>query len=346
MPIGKVAQKAQSVQSSAEYNRAQGSWEKDHDEKQPQIIASNLFSNPEDALTCAKEVKELSDSNKNVKNQQIRFSVSFDRHENLSEEKRLEFTSKVMHEMGVREDNHQYAVISHSDKPHPHHHVEITRVGLDGKALSDSYTKNRLEVAIDKVEKEMGIDNHLAQTRRFVFDASTEKGYKVQKENFKKIKAVREKSKTLEEKKAFMQKQILKSLEEKKISNAKDLAKELDKKGISFKYTTNKEGNKVLGTSFEYEKLAVKGSQISIKASVLEKEFEKNRAQNQTQEKSQYSEIFEKKQEQKQNQGQNQQQPEKEKSEQKDEYSYFGKMEENRQEKQQEQKKSKGFGRG
>ena len=77
-----------------------------------------------------------------------------------------------------------------------------------------------------------------------------------------------------------MQTQIVLAIRENRITNPYDLEKELKKKNIGFKFTMDKQNKKVLGTSFEYQKLALKGSAINLKAIILEREFSQNKVLN------------------------------------------------------------------
>lgn len=284
MAIGKIAEKSQSVADGINYILASGRYEKDFEKKKPEIIMSNFFTNTYDTDVLAKEFHNVSSINARCKNPEMKFSISFDKNENLSEEIQLEFTKNVIKEMGVNDENYQYLVVSHSDQPHPHHHILINRVGLDSTVLSNSFSKAKLELAIDKTEKLMGLSNDLAETRRYVYDPSQINSYRVQSENFKKnqkqIKPIREKSQTLQEKKQYMQTQIILVIRENRITNPYDLEKELKKKNIGFKFTMDKQNKKVLGTSFEYQKLALKGSAINLKAIILEREFSQNKVLN------------------------------------------------------------------
>ena len=180
--------------------------------------------------------------------------------------------------MGIREDNHQYMITRHSDKKHDHHHVLANRVGMDRKVIDYSHSIPRLEKSIDKVEKEMKLNNDLSKTRRYVFDEKNEKGYKVQKENFRSNRekvSTKTKSLGVAEKKDYIKNSVEKSLQESK--SVSDLQSKLQEKNISVEARFDK-ANKLTGISFKYDNLSVKGSAMGkeFKASGIEKEIKNN----------------------------------------------------------------------
>ena len=279
MATGNISPAGKSFTGAAEYDLAQGKYAEQEEAKKPEILEQNfLFGN--DYKDIGKQFRDVADYNKNVKSPVMKFSINFDPQEKLSDAQKVEFTKRVMKEMGIREDNHQYMITRHSDKAHDHHHILANRVGMDGKAIDYSHTIPKLEKSIDKVEKEMGLNNDLAKTRRYVFDENTEKGYKVQVENFKRNKSIaknqaRTKTKSLDMKKDYMRKTISKEMSNSK--NLEEFKKNLQEKNISVEARFDK-ANKLTGISFKYDNLSVKGSAMGkeFKASGIEKEIKNN----------------------------------------------------------------------
>lgn len=284
MATGNISPAGKSFTGAAEYDLAQGRYAEQEEAKKPEILEQNfLFGN--DYKDIGKQFRDVADYNKNVKSPVMKFSINFDPKEKLSDAQKLEFTKRVMKEMGIREDNHQYMITRHSDKAHDHHHILVNRVGMDGKAIDYSHTIPKLEKSIDKVEKEMGLNNDLAKTRRYVFDESSEKGYKVQLENFPRNKSIaknqaRTKTKSLDMKKDYMRKTISKEMSNSK--NLEEFKKNLQEKNINADMRFNKE-NKLTGISFEYDNLSVKGSAMGkeFKASGISSTLENNKLQEQ-----------------------------------------------------------------
>ena len=277
MPIGNISKAGKSFSGAAEYDLAQGKYAEQENSKKPEILEQNfVFGN--DYKDLGKQFREVSNENKRVESPVMKVSISFDTKENLSESQKIEFTKKVMKEMGIREDNHQYMITRHSDKKHDHHHVLANRVGMDRKVIDYSHSIPRLEKSIDKVEKEMKLNNELSKTRRYVFDEKNEKGYKVQKENFRSNRekvSTKTKSLGIAEKKDYIKNNVEKSLQESR--SVSDLQSKLQEKNISVEARFDK-ANKLTGISFKYDNLSVKGSAMGkeFKASGIEKEIKNN----------------------------------------------------------------------
>lgn len=277
MPIGNISKAGKSFTGAAEYDLAQGKYAEQEASKKPEILEQNfVFGN--DYKDLGKQFREVSNYNKRVESPVMKISISFDSKENLSDKQKIDFTKNVMKEMGIREDNHQYMITRHSDKKHDHHHILANRVGMDGKAIDYSHSIPKLEKSIDKVEKQMQFNNELSKTRRYVFDETQEKGYKVQKENFRSNRTkvpTKDKKIGIENKKEYIKNNVEKSLKESKTIS--ELQNKLQQKNISVETRFNKE-NKLTGISFQYDNLSVKGSAMGkeFKASGIEKEIQNN----------------------------------------------------------------------
>ena len=165
MPIGEAHKSGGSFSGLAEYILAQGIYKNQNDDKKPEVVFKNhLYSS--NYLELGAEFREVAKENKRVTKPVMHLTVNFKTTDNISNENQKKFVQKIMEEMGVKEDNHQFLVVKHNDK-HPHYHCQINRIGFDGKTLSDSNSKLRIGTACDKIEKEMGLDNYLEATRIF-----------------------------------------------------------------------------------------------------------------------------------------------------------------------------------
>lgn len=204
----------------------------------------------------------------------MHLSVNFKTEDHISEKVQKEFVKRVLDEMGIKDDNHQYIAVRHNDK-HPHFHIVVNRAGFDGKTLSDSFTKYRIGTACDKVEKEMGLDNYLEKSRVFIYDEATNSYKKNENREINKGKAVVKRTRNrevgMQEKKDYIQIQTIKVLQNLKISSLEALQNELKKKNIQFQYTINKKDQ--VAVSFKYDGLAVKGTQVSLKGSLINKQL-------------------------------------------------------------------------
>lgn len=267
--------KGANLKSALDYNLVQGKHAKEKEEKKPEIVISNNITGTTSSQ-ITKEFKNVSDqnTNKNFKNKEFHFSISFPPGDQTPKGKRIEAVEKSIQNFGVDKDNFQYVAVEHFDKPHPHFHISINRVGFDGETLNTKNDYAKLQKALDRTEKEMGLDNSMAEKRRFLYDKESEKGYKYQAINQNTIKKPREKSKKLEERKTFIQKKIDEALRVTKVKNAEELKIELQKSSINFEYTADAKGLK--GTSFKTDQLALKGSNIGFKASVINAQLKLN----------------------------------------------------------------------
>ncbi|MDO5654579.1 MAG: hypothetical protein Q4G27_00395 [Flavobacteriaceae bacterium] len=217
-------------------------------------------------------MREQAKENERVKNPYMRFSINFPADDKTPKNIRRQFLSNVMSEMGVRTDNHIALVVKHNDK-HPHYHITVNRIGFDGQTLSDSHSKRRLEVAVDKWEKKMELDNSLEKSRAFIYDPQSELGYRIKKRETNLLKS--NKNKPKEPKKEYVQRNVLEIIREHKVTSPEELKAKLIERKINFEFTTNKNG--LSGTSFRYDGYAFKGSQIDFKAGQLKAEFERNK---------------------------------------------------------------------
>ena len=60
-------------------------------------------------------------------------------------------------EMGISSTNTQWAAVRHTDKDHPHVHLLVNRVDLDGQTVSDSFCRSRSVDAAKKLEQAYGL---------------------------------------------------------------------------------------------------------------------------------------------------------------------------------------------
>ncbi|RRT86374.1 relaxase/mobilization nuclease domain-containing protein [Empedobacter falsenii] len=286
MAIANIHDSGSSFAGISEYVLAQGKYAGEEKTKQPEIIEkNNIYS--DNYKDIGREMTEIAKGNSKVKKPVMHYSISFDEKDKTPEKVRIEAVKSTMRDMGIKDDNHQYIIVKHNDKAHPHYHVIVNRVGLDGKALSDSYTKYRLEVAIDKAEKKLGLDNSLAEKRRFVYK-DNEKNYerviKTVRSEKDIIKEPKDKAKSLGNKKEFIQDKINEALQQKRVSNPEELKAELKNSNINYEFKVNSKG--LAGGSFNYQKTSIKGINIGFKASVIEKQLKSNLEYNQTEKKN------------------------------------------------------------
>lgn len=276
MPIGTISRSGNSFTGAAEYDLAQGKYRTENSKKKPQILDNNLVFSTQYKV-IGREFRRVALDNKRCKKPVMKFSISFDPAQTISDELKLEFTKNVMLEMGIT-DEHQFLITRHSDKEHDHHHIIANRVGLSRDVINDSYSKIRLQTACDKVEKKMGFDNSLAEKRTFVYDENSEKGYTVQSnKNFESTqkKQTKDKRKGVEIKKSFVQNEVEAALAVSTSFNSFYMM--LRKKKIDAEMRYNNSG-KLTGIAFQFENYSVKGSALgtNFKANNIEKKIQEN----------------------------------------------------------------------
>lgn len=278
MPIGEAHKSGSTFTGLCEYVLAQGIYSPQNKDKKPEIVFNNFIYGT-DYLNIGKQFKDQANDNKRVVKPVMHLTVNFKTEDNISKPNQEEFVKRILSEMGVSDENHQYLAVRHQDK-HPHYHVIINRIGFDGKTLSDSNSKLRIGTACDKVEKEMGFDNYLAEKRAFVYDKETNSYAKNKNRQINKgltiVKSTRNRAIGVQEKKDFIQTETLKLLKNPKVFSLDILQCELKKKNIDFNFSINK--NNQVAVSFSYNGLAVKGTQISLKGNLIKNQLEMNTA--------------------------------------------------------------------
>ncbi len=220
----------------------------------------------------AKQMRFIADSNSKSSRPVLHIAFSFHKDERLPLRKSLEAMHLALNEIHFNKDKNQYLVVKHNDTDVEHYHWIINKVNLEGKNLDTSYIKNRLQVACDKVEKQLNL--RYTQGRTIVYDSKSENGYRFTRKEMPRNKVFREKSANISDTKQFVYDELVHVLSF--LSDVKDLETQLSKKRIACKTTFNKNG--LSGVSFRYNKQAYKGSQIGIKAKDIVNAVEKNQS--------------------------------------------------------------------
>lgn len=289
MPIGEAHKSGSNFTGLAEYILAQGIYSSQNPAKKPEIVYTNHIYGS-NYLELGSEFREVAKENPRVSKPVMHFTVNFKASDNISNENQITFVRRIIEEMGVQEKNHQFLIVKHNDK-HPHFHVQINRIGFDGKTLSDSNSKLRIGTACDKVEKEMGLDNYLKSTRAFVYDEELKSHVKNTKREIYKVvpivKATRNRQLGIQEKKDYIQIETLKILQNHKVDSLESLQSELKLKDINFKFSINQKDQ--VAVSFQYNGLAVKGTQVCLKGNMIKNQLLANqKANNQLEEKKRH----------------------------------------------------------
>ena len=82
-------------------------------------------------------------------------SLSIHPEENLTDDQWREAAQAWMHGMGFV--NNQYIVSRHTDAAHPHIHILVNRITLDGQVVSDAHDYKRQEPIMRGLERQFGL---------------------------------------------------------------------------------------------------------------------------------------------------------------------------------------------
>ncbi|WP_177763090.1 relaxase/mobilization nuclease domain-containing protein [Flavobacterium sp. I3-2] len=218
----------------------------------------------------AKQMRFIADSNSKSSRPVLHIAFSFHKDEKLPLEKSIEAMHLALQEINFHREKNQYLLVQHNDTDVEHYHWIINKVDLNAKNLDTSYIKNRLQVACDKVEKQLKL--RYTQGRTIIYDPESEKGYKfTQKANLKN-KIFKDKSINISDVKQFIYDELIRILSY--LKTIEQLVPELSKKGIACQTTFNKNG--LSGVSFRYNNQAYKGSQIGVKAKDIVNAIQQN----------------------------------------------------------------------
>ncbi|MEG0915632.1 MAG: relaxase/mobilization nuclease domain-containing protein [Myroides sp.] len=208
----------------------------------------------------ARQMRFIADSNSKSSRPVLHIAFSFHKDEKLPLEKSLVAMHLALREINFHRDKNQYLLVKHNDTDVEHYHWIINKVDLNAKNLDTGYIKNRLQVACDKVEKQLGLRH--TQGRTIIYDPESEKGYKFIKKEKLNNKVFKEKSVNISDVKQFIYDELIRILSY--LKTIEQLVHELSKKDIECQTTFNKNG--LSGVSFRYNNQAYKGSQIGVKA--------------------------------------------------------------------------------
>ena len=236
--------------------------------QKPMVIEQNNIWGTSSEM--AKQMRFIADSNSKSSRPVLHIAFSFHKGERLPLRKSLQAMHLALKEINFNKEKNQYLLVKHNDTDVEHYHWIINKVDLEAKNLDTSYIKNRLQVACDKVEKQLLLRRTPGRT--IVYDSEAEKGYRFTKKETSKNKVFQEKSAKISDAKQFVHDELVHVLSF--LSDIKDLESKLLKKGIACKTTFNQNG--LSGVSFRYEKQAYKGSQIGIKAKDIVKAIQEN----------------------------------------------------------------------
>ncbi len=96
----------------------------------------------------------------------IPISFSPDDAPQLTNERLVDLSLQYMREMAIEPDNTQWLIVRHGDTQHPHVHLLLNRINLDGEAIDLSFSKTRSLHAVRKIEQAEGLTVAQEQTKK------------------------------------------------------------------------------------------------------------------------------------------------------------------------------------
>lgn len=245
-------------------------------ERRPQILERNLVIGDKRAMSY--QMREIAMDRPRITKPVLHFQINFHPEEQLFEEKAKTVVQEILNHIGVDSSKHQYLLVQHNDKAHRHYHVVMNRVGFDGKPFRDSRIIERLQVACDKVEQELGLRR--TPGRMVVYDPSQEKGYRYipRAERTTKTnrgnKTVRDKNVKKETVQIDLQETVRKILSDIRITHVDSFKSAMEAQGVEVQLATNKNG--IYGISFRTNEISTKGTVIGYKWSDISSKLNKN----------------------------------------------------------------------
>ncbi len=217
------------------------------DEKEQGKNATLIFKNNlvgDSPMSMAKEMENVSKFSRCSK-PVWHTSLSWQIGEQPSQEQLLKATNFYCEQIGADLSRHQVAVYQHHDTAHPHIHIYLNRIPLDGStALSDSHYKYKakqisraMELALDF--KPIPLERSSLKEKRPVVSDARQKVHDC----------------------------ITKALTE-RCCSVEDLSKFLEKRGIASVFKHDSRSN-LVGVSFRIDEIAVKGTEVGYKAKQL-----------------------------------------------------------------------------
>lgn len=103
----------------------------------------------------AREFAQIRQLNPNLKKPVYHVSLSLSPGEHLNDAEWNSIADRYMAEMGFARS--PYVAVRHTDRDHDHIHIVASRIGLDGKTVSDSRDYERSEKTIRGIEADFGL---------------------------------------------------------------------------------------------------------------------------------------------------------------------------------------------
>lgn len=137
------------------------------------LLDSNMSAKEKGSVSAfAKEFGAIRTLRPQLKKAVCHVSISLHPDEHLSDNDWCKVAHTWLKDMGFTDN--QYLVSRHADTKHPHIHILVNRIRLDGAVVSDSHDYKRQEAVMRKLEKEFGLMQ--AKNSKEVEKSSPKKG--------------------------------------------------------------------------------------------------------------------------------------------------------------------------
>ncbi|MBC3795111.1 relaxase/mobilization nuclease domain-containing protein [Spirosoma utsteinense] len=233
---------------------------KEGKEKKPSQLlgASNLGAR--DPQGMAAEMMAVADSSR-CQSPVWHTSLNWAKGEEVQKEQLLRAASEYCRQIGADPTRHQVAIYQHHDRPHTHIHIYINRVPLDGgPALDTSHNYARNVKVCQAITEQLGM-RRLPGQRQSLNDHNPQK------------QSTRE----------YVQETLKTALVSPQVTTVEQLGEQLRLKGVESQFKHDSRGV-LVGCSFRYDQMAVKGTEVGHKAKQIGQQLSLNQqAQHQSQ---------------------------------------------------------------
>lgn len=211
------------------------------------LLGGNMDSKTPREL--AKEFAESRSLNPDLQRPVYHVSLSLSPGEHVDDFTFNEIADRYIQRMGF--GSSQYVVARHTDRDHEHIHIVASRIGLDGKTVSDSNDYARSEEVIRGLEKEFGLEQVLSSHERNIEDQ-------------KKALSAGELHKALETGTPSMKMILQKRLDEaaKYSVTMSDFVRNLERQGVQVIPNMAADNGRVSGLSYRIDGQTIKGSTL------------------------------------------------------------------------------------
>lgn len=196
--------------------------------------------------TIMKEIQMIRSQRPNLKKFFYHTSINFPPNENLPNKTMLQIGQDYLKESDFNQ--HHYIMFRHYDAGHPHLHILVSRIGYDGKVLSDSNDFARCERILRELEKKYNLTQVASSTQA--------KQRAVTKDELEMMKRTNTPSHKVQ-----LQAIIKYVLAQKSKPTTKEFIRFLEKKKVNVLFNQATTGY-VSGISFSYDGIIITGAKL------------------------------------------------------------------------------------